>query len=119
MSSNRVQLLFYGEVLVAELRNSYLHQTTHIADYDLKIDGGQSDPVRRRIRGFVDACLEHCRIHDEGLANDIDDLTTLEPFEDVINSENWMVKSPGRTIQVADAPLFSNDGQVSYVLRDV
>ncbi len=116
MSSDNVYLLFYGDVLVAELRNVLLHQTTHFADYDLRLDGNESDPRTRRIRAFVDACLEHCRSHDNGLADGMDDAASFRPFDDVINSEKWAVKAPERTNRVAGAPLFCTDGQVSYVL---
>lgn len=114
--SNEVLLLYYEDLLVAELRNIYPHLPTYFADYELVINKAAQHPASGRVLGFVDACLEHCRIHDNGLADEIDSLACLKPFDEIMNSQNWTVQASKKKYRLDGAPLFATDGQVSYNL---
>ena len=118
MSTNQPLLLFYDEMLVAEVCNAFLDQTTSYGDYRIAIDDREPNPASQRVAAYLDACREHNRIYSEGLEDEIDPVACFQAFNVIIYSGKWTMRSPEQTDRLYQAPLFGNDGQVSYMLLD-
>jgi len=102
--------LWFGDVLVADLRSVFPHQGTWFAQYRQVVTPEQG-LVQARLCEFIRFCEEW---HDRLARGDNPDARDFDPFADVIESAAWRVPCPdGTELRMAEGPIFVQ-GEASW-----
>lgn len=102
--------LWFGDVLVADLRNVFPHQGTWFAEYR-QIVAQDQGRLQSRLCEFIQFCEEW---HQRLARGDDPDAKEFAPFADIIESDEWRVPCPdGTEMLPAGGPIFVQ-GEVSW-----
>jgi hypothetical protein len=95
--------LWFGDVLVADLRNVFPHQGTWFAEYRQLVIPDQG-PLQARLCAFIRFCEEW---HERLARGDNPDPKEFDAFADVIESAAWRAPCPdGTELRPAGGPSF-------------
>lgn len=102
--------LWFGDVLVADLRNALPHQGTWFAEYRQVVA-----PEQGRLQGRLCEFIRLCECWNERLAHgETPDAREFDPIADVIESEAWRaVAADGDELRMAGGPSFTQ-GEASW-----
>jgi hypothetical protein len=102
--------LWYGDVLVAELRDAFPHQGTWFANYEQIVPPGEG-LVQDRLCSYIRFCEDwHQRLE----AGKDPDPEEFDQYTDVIESSSWRADCPdGSTLAMDGGPIFVQ-GEASW-----
>lgn len=95
--------LWFGEVLVADLRHVFPHQGTWFAEYGLVVAPEQGW-LQARLCEYIAFCEKW---HEQLVREENPDARAFDLFADVIESGAWRVPCPdGSELRLAGGPIF-------------
>jgi len=101
---------WFGDVLVADLRNVFPHQGTWFAEY-LPIVSPVQGRLQARLCEFIQFCEEW---HERLTRGDNPDAKEFDRFAEIIESAAWRVPCPnGTELRPAGGPIFVQ-GEASW-----
>ncbi len=102
--------LWFGDVLVAELRDVFPHQGTWFALYH-QVVAPENGPAARRLCEFIAFCEKW---HERVRLGETPNASEFDQFSDVIYSGLWRLPCPdGTELTMTEGPAFV-EGQASW-----
>src|SRR6266851_1467449 len=102
--------LWYGTILVADLRNVIVHQGTWFGEYE-KHFAREQGKQETRICAYISFCEKWHKRLKQGKNPDA---TQFDQFNDVLNSGLWRVPfADGSELKIPDGPIFVQ-GEASW-----
>ena len=102
--------LWYGTILIADLRNVIAHQGTWFGEYEQHVTR-QQGKLETRVCDYISFCEKwHKRLKD----GKNPDAKQFDEFKDVLNSGFWRVLcADGAELRIPDGPIFVQ-GEASW-----
>jgi len=102
--------LWFGSLLVADLRLLSPHQGTWSSEYALRISADQGE-LQNRVLGYIAFCEDFDRRIANGQDHDFDE---FERFTPIPNCESWSVRLPNGCLVPMEGRMWFADGEAGW-----
>ncbi len=102
--------LWFGDLLVADLRGMFPHQGTWFSDYCLRITPDQGI-LQGRLLAYIALCKDFDRRIAESQEHDFDEFDRFDPIP---NCESWRVRLPNGSSVPMEGQMWFTEAEASW-----